>query len=886
MSTADFPTMTTAEIRSTFLSFFEERGLKLYPSSSLVPDDPSLLLANAGMNQFKEFYQGKKTMKEIGACSCQKCVRTNDIDCIGEDGRHLSFFEMLGDFSFGGVSKQQACAWAFELITEKFKLPVDRIYFTVFTDDDETYDVWRSLGVAEDHISRLGEDDNFWAAGPTGPCGPCSEIYYDQGPEVGCGKPDCKPGCDCDRFLEFWNLVFTQFDRQEDGSMPELPHRNLDTGMGLERMAAILQHKSANYDGDLMQSLIALGEKISGKSYVADDYSGASRSLRIIADHARAVDFMISDGILPGNEGREYVLRRLLRRAVFHGRLLGIEDAFLTTFIDEVNRLMGEAYPELLKNVALVKGIVSAEEERFSQTLDNGRSYLDAAIAGLAEGTELPGEVAFKLHDTYGFPIDLTVEIAEACGHEVDMAAFDACMTEQKERARAAANRDAWGDFNNVWTALSDKLAATDFRGYDEESCEAKVLAIVSEGSEVASAAEGSEVEVVLDATPFYAEMGGQCGDTGAIRCDGATLRVTDTKGKGSLYAHACVVEQGTLEVGATVTATIDHGRRELIRRNHTATHLLDAALKQVLGEHVSQAGSLVEPGRLRFDFTHFEAMTADELDRVEGLVNAEIFAAEPIVTRVMSLEDARATGAVALFGEKYGDVVRVVSTGESDAPFSRELCGGTHARNTADLGFFKIVSESSVGSNARRIEAVTSAGAIEYVDERLAQMSEVAAQLKCRPADVTERVASLLRELRDTQKKLEAATTGAGSDKVAAAFKSAVDHNGYKLVVARLDGLAGKDMRSAWDGIRDAANGEPVACVIASATPDGKVALLAGATDAAVASGFAAGNVVKAIAGMVGGRGGGRPNMAQAGGSDVSGIDAALEAAKKELGL
>ena len=886
MSTADFPTMTTAEIRSTFLSFFEERGLKLYPSSSLVPDDPSLLLANAGMNQFKEFYQGKKTMKEIGACSCQKCVRTNDIDCIGEDGRHLSFFEMLGDFSFGGVSKQQACAWAFELITEKFKLPVDRLYFTVFTDDDETYDVWRSLGVAEDHISRLGEDDNFWAAGPTGPCGPCSEIYYDQGPEVGCGKPDCKPGCDCDRFLEFWNLVFTQFDRQEDGSMPELPHRNLDTGMGLERMAAILQHKSANYDGDLMQSLIALGEKISGKSYVADDYSGASRSLRIIADHARAVDFMISDGILPGNEGREYVLRRLLRRAVFHGRLLGIEDAFLTTFIDEVNRLMGEAYPELLKNVALVKGIVSAEEERFSQTLDNGRSYLDAAIAGLAEGTELPGEVAFKLHDTYGFPIDLTVEIAEAAGHEVDMAAFDACMTEQKERARAAANRDAWGDFNNVWTALSDKLAATDFRGYDEESCEAKVLAIVSEGSEVASAAEGSEVEVVLDATPFYAEMGGQCGDTGAIRCDGSTLRVTDTKGKGSLYAHACVVEQGTLEVGATVTATIDHGRRELIRRNHTATHLLDAALKQVLGEHVSQAGSLVEPGRLRFDFTHFEAMTADELDRVEGLVNAEIFAAEPIVTRVMSLEDARATGAVALFGEKYGDVVRVVSTGESDAPFSRELCGGTHARNTADLGFFKIVSESSVGSNARRIEAVTSAGAIEYVDERLAQMSEVAAQLKCRPADVTERVASLLRELRDTQKKLEAATTGAGSDKVAAAFKSAVDHDGYKLVVARLDGLAGKDMRSAWDGIRDAANGEPVACVIASATPDGKVALLAGATDAAVASGFAAGNVVKAIAGMVGGRGGGRPNMAQAGGSDVSGIDAALEAAKKELGL
>ena len=886
MSTADFPTMTTAEIRSTFLKFFEDRGLKLYPSSSLVPEDPSLLLANAGMNQFKEFYQGKKTMKEIGACSCQKCVRTNDIDCIGEDGRHLSFFEMLGDFSFGGVSKQQACEWAFELITKEFKLPVERLYFTVFTDDDETHDVWRSLGVAEDHISRLGEDDNFWAAGPTGPCGPCSEIYFDQGEEVGCGKPDCAPGCDCDRFLEFWNLVFTQFDRQEDGSMPELPHRNLDTGMGLERMAAILQHKSANYDGDLMQSLIKLGEDISGKKYDAADYSGASRSLRIIADHSRAVDFMISDGILPGNEGREYVLRRLLRRAVFHGRLLGIEGAFLTKFIDEVNRLMGEAYPELLKNVALVKGIVSAEEERFSTTLDNGRSYLDAAIEGLAEGAELPGEVAFKLHDTYGFPIDLTVEIAQSAGHAVDMAGFDACMTEQKERARAAANRDAWGDFNNVWTALSDKLAATEFVGYDEESACAQVMAIVRDGAEVERASEGDEVEVILDRTPFYAEMGGQCGDTGAITCDGATLRVSDTKGKGGLFAHVATVEEGTLKLGAAVTATIDHGRRELIRRNHTATHLLDAALKQVLGEHVSQAGSLVEPGRLRFDFTHFEAMTADELERVEGLVNAEIFAAEPIVTRVMSLEDARKTGAVALFGEKYGDVVRVVSTGESDAPFSRELCGGTHARNTADLGFFKIVSESSVGSNARRIEAVTSAGAIEYVDERLGQMSEVAAQLKCRPADVTERVAALLRELRDTQKKLEAATTGAGSDKVAAAFKSAVDHDGYKLVISRLDGLTGKDMRSAWDGIRDAANGEPVACVIASATPDGKVALLAGGTDSAVAAGFSAGNIVKAIAGLVGGRGGGRPNMAQAGGSDASGIDAALEAAKKELGL
>ena len=489
---ADYPSMTTAEIRSKFLNFFEERGLKLYPSSSLVPDDPSLLLANAGMNQFKEYYQGKKTMKEIGAISCQKCVRTNDIDCIGEDGRHLSFFEMLGDFSFGGVSKEQACAWAFELITKEFKLPLDRLYFTVFTEDDETHDVWRSLGVAEDHISRLGEDDNFWAAGPTGPCGPCSEIYFDMGEEVGCGSPDCKPGCDCDRFLEFWNLVFTQYDRQEDGSMPELPHRNLDTGMGLERMAAIMQHKTANYDGDLMQHLIKLGEEISGKTYDADDYSGASRSLRIIADHSRAVDFMISDGILPGNEGREYVLRRLLRRAVFHGRLLGIEGAFLTKFIDEVNAQMGEAYPELLKNVALVKGIVASEEERFSTTLDNGRVYLDEALAALAEGAVLPGDVAFKLHDTFGFPIDLTVEIAGTAGHDVDMDGFTACMEDQKARARANAKGDAWGSFNDVWVELSDKVAATEFDGYDNDVIEgAKVVAIVRNGESVESAAAG-----------------------------------------------------------------------------------------------------------------------------------------------------------------------------------------------------------------------------------------------------------------------------------------------------------------------------------------------------------------------------------------------------------
>lgn len=884
MSTADFPSMTTAEIRSTFLKFFEERGLKLYPSSSLVPDDPSLLLANAGMNQFKEYYQGKKTMKEIGACSCQKCVRTNDIDCIGEDGRHLSFFEMLGDFSFGGVSKEQACAWAFELITEKFHLPVERLYFTIFTDDDETHDVWRSLGVPEDHISRLGEDDNFWAAGPTGPCGPCSEIYFDQGEDVGCGKPDCAPGCDCDRFLEFWNLVFTQFDRQEDGSLPELPHRNLDTGMGLERMAAIMQHKSANYDGDLMQSLIALGEEISGKTYDANDYSGASRSLRIIADHARAVDFMISDGILPGNEGREYVLRRLLRRAVFHGRLLGIEGAFLTKFIDEVNRLMGEAYPELLKNVALVKGIVAAEEERFSTTLDTGRTYLDEAIAGLAEGAVLPGEVAFKLHDTYGFPIDLTVEISAAAGHDVDMDGFDVCMTEQKERARANANRDAWGDFNNVWTELSDKLAATEFEGYDTNAVEdARVVAIVANGESVERAEAGADVEVILDRTPFYAEMGGQVGDTGTISAEGVKLEVSDTKGHNGLFAHLAHVAEGAISVGDVVCAAIDAHRRELIRRNHTATHLLDAALKTVLGEHVSQAGSLCDDSRLRFDFTHFEALTAEQLHEVEDLVNVEIFAAKPVVTRVCSIDEAKEAGAIALFGEKYGDVVRMVSVGNEDQPFSRELCGGTHARNSSELGLFKIVSESSTGSNVRRIEAVTSLGALAWLDERNDALDAVASELKCRPEDAASRIADMKAAARDLEGKLKQALLGGSSDKIKTAMAAAIDCGSYKAVIARMDGLEAGQLREAWDAIRDKATGD-VACFLATNTPEGKVALLAAATDGAVAAGFGAGDVIRNVAGHVGGRGGGRPNMAQAGGKDASGIDAALAAAREML--
>ena len=877
---ADYKTMTTAQIRDDFLKFFEEKGCKLYPSSSLVPDDPSLLLTNAGMNQFKEYYQGIKTMPEIGATSCQKCLRTNDIDNIG-DSRHLSFFEMLGNFSFGGYSKADAIAWAWEFITgeDHLGLPTDRLYMTVFEDDDEAIELWHSHGVDYSHISRLGADDNFWAAGPTGPCGPCSEIYFDQGPEFE-GEA---PGDDGDRFLEFWNLVFTQYDRQEDGSMPDLPHRNIDTGMGLERIAAIMQHKGTNYDGDVLTSLIGVGASLSGRTYGED--AKADRSMRIVADHSRAVTFMIGDGILPSNEGRGYVLRRLLRRAVYHGRLLGIEGLFLSTYSEEVMRLMADVYPELTENKALILRLLTAEEERFNATLDAGEAKLEAALVELGADDALSGEVAFMLHDTYGFPIDLTREICENAGHEIDMDAFDRCMAHQREMGQAQANRDAWGNFNDVWVALSDRLDDTEFTGYEDDALdEARVLALVVDGAEVERAALGTKVEVVLDRTPFYAEMGGQVGDTGKLVAEGLSVRVTDTKNHNGISAHLAEVMAGEIAVGDTVAAVVDHGRRELIRRNHTATHLLDSALKIVLGEHVKQAGSLVAPDRLRFDFTHFEALTKDDLERIEGLVNAQIFAAEPIVTRVCGIDEARELGAIALFGEKYGDVVRVVSTTSDPNPFSIEFCGGTHVRNTAEIGFFKILSEGSVGSNARRIEAVTSVGAIHYVDERLAMVDEVAASLKCRPSDLPTRVAALVAEKNEAERKLKAAVTGGSSNKVADAVASAIDMGGYQLVVSRLDGVDGKEIRSAWDSVRDRL-GDACACVLASATPDGKVALLAAGTDAAIAAGFKAGDIIKNVASLVGGRGGGKPSMAQAGGSDVSGIDAALQAARERLG-
>ena len=881
MTTSEYKTMTTAEIREQFLRFFESKGCKLYPSSSLIPDDPSLLLANAGMNQFKEYYQGTKTMREIGATSCQKCLRTNDIENIG-DARHLSFFEMLGNFSFGGYTKGDAIAWAYEFITspQYLGLPKDRLYMTVYEDDDEAIELWHDQGIAYDHISRLGEEDNFWAAGPTGPCGPCSEIYFDQGPEFD-GE---KPGDDGDRYLEFWNLVFTQYDRQEDGSMPDLPHRNIDTGMGLERIAAIMQHKGSNYEGDVLRSLIGVGEKLACVVYQQDP--AVDKSLRILADHSRAVSFMIGDGILPSNEGRGYVLRRLLRRAVYHGRLLGITDKFLTTYFHEVKRLLGDVYTALVDNQALIDGIITAEEQRFSATLDAGEKNLQAELAKLSVKQTLPGDVAFKLHDTYGFPIDLTCEIALEAGHEVDMDTFKQKMEEQRELARKTAHHDAWGKANNIWVALSDELERCVFEGYEHNVInDAHVMALVVNGERVDSAGAGTELELVLDRTPFYAEKGGQIGDTGKIVGPAFCMDVIDTKNRGDgLIAHIGVVCEGTVGVGTQVEARIDLGRRELIRRNHTATHLLDATLIKVLGDHVSQAGSLVAPDRLRFDFTHFEALTPDQIARIEGMVNAEIIAAHKVVTKIMSYNEAKNTGAIALFGEKYEDVVRVVSTDEADVPFSRELCGGTHVRNTSEIGLFKIISESSIGSNTRRIEAVTSAGAVEYVDERLEELGEIAAALKCQPSEITTRIAMLQQEVHSAHQRIGALMSGAASDVVGTVLSQAIDTGAYRCAVAKLEGISAKELRNVWDGIRNSAGQAPIACVLASATPEGTVALLAAATDDCVKAGFAAGDIVRAVAQKVDGRGGGRPNMAQAGGKNVAGIDDALALARDML--
>ncbi len=874
--------MTTAEIREKYLRYFEEKGCKRMPSSSLIPDDPSLLLTSAGMVQFKPYFLQQKQLEApyIGTTTVQKCVRTNDIDIIGTTGRHLSFFEMLGNFSFGAYFKKEMCAWAYDFSVNVLGLPPEKLYFTVFEDDDETIGIWKDLGVPEDHISRLGEDDNFWRAGPTGPCGPCSELYFDQGPEFGCGSPDCAPGCDCDRFLEYWNCVFTQYDGQEDGTLEPLPKKNIDTGMGLERIAAIMQGVQSNYETDVLRSLVAVGERLAGVTY--GDDPDTDLSLRIMADHSRAVTFMIADGILPSNEGRGYVLRRLLRRAIMKAHLIGIEGPFLNEYVDEIVRLMGDVYPEIVENRELERKLILAEEDRFGATLKTGQAYLADELDAL-EGTELSGEAAFTLHDTYGFPVEITAEIAEGRGFTVDMDGFARAMEAQRERARAAGAKDAeaaWSTYGGIYADTLAEVGATRFVGYGSLEAEATVAALIVRGERVDRIEDGQQGEAVLDVTPFYAEMGGEVGDTGELLSGDARAYVTDTTTpEAGLYVHAVTVEGAPLSVGDKVVARVARNRRAAIERNHTATHILHAALRAVLGDHVKQAGSYVGPDRLRFDFTHFEAMTPEQVAEVERVANNQVMEAVPTTTYTTSLDDARAKGVTALFGEKYGEEVRVVEAGG----FSRELCGGCHVSNTAEIGFVKITSESSVGANLRRIEAVTSYGALEYMNRIEAELRETAAELRVPLFDVSERTAANIKTLKKVQqaaKRGKEAVSDDGINKLLGLVVQAPA--GYPVIIAEAPAQQSGGQRHLWDVVR-ARMGEPGAMVIAGES-DGKAVLMAAGTDEAVAKGFDAAALIRAMGPAIGGGGGGKPTMAQAGGKNAAGIAEALGIARDML--
>ena len=877
--------MSTAEIREKYLRYFEEKGCKRMPSSSLIPDDPSLLLTSAGMVQFKPYFLQQKHLESpyIGTTTVQKCVRTNDIDIIGTDGRHLSFFEMLGNFSFGEYFKKEMCEWALDFSVNELELPMDRLYFTVFEDDDETIEIWKSLGVDESHITRLGEDDNFWRAGPTGPCGPCSELYFDQGEHVGCGSPDCAPGCDCDRFLEYWNCVFTQYDGQEDGTLAPLPKKNIDTGMGLERIAAIMQGVQSNFDTDVLHGLIEVGERLSGRKYgecEADDMA-----LRVMADHSRAVTFMIADGILPSNEGRGYVLRRLLRRAVMKGQLLGIEGAFMRNYVDQIIEVMGEVYPEAVENRNLICSVVENEEERFGATLSQGRAFL-AETLGELSGKVLSGKVAFTLHDTYGFPLEVTQEICAEQGIEVDTQEFAECMQQQRERARAATKGDAeaaWSTYDGTMTAILEQVGETDFCGYTKNQADCKVLALVKDGARVDSLKAGEQGGIVLEKTPFYAEKGGQVGNTGIIYAPDMRATVTDTQEpEKGLVVHYVRVEEGQIAEGSQVRASIDSLRRERIRRNHSATHILHWALREVLGDHVKQAGSLVAPDRLRFDFTHFEGATREQLAEVERLANRKIMENHRVNTYETSLVSAREAGVTGLFGEKYGEFVRVVDM----EGFSQELCGGTHVSATSEIGLVKIISEGSVGSNLRRIEAVTSFDALEYLNRVEAELLEASAILRVPPFDVSERSAANVKSIKEMTHQLKLGMSTIADDGITKLLDLAVEAKGaYPVIIAQhIKPTDAGSLRNAWDVLRGRM-AKPGAVVLAAVSEkDGNPLLLAAGTQEAVDAGFNAGAVIKAISGNIKGGGGGKPTMAQAGGKDASGLEAALDAAREML--
>ena len=862
-----------------YLDFFESKGHLVMKSFSLVPhNDKSLLLINAGMAPLKPYFTGAEIPPRRRVATCQKCIRTGDIENVGKTARHGTFFEMLGNFSFGDYFKHEAIAWSWEFLTQVVGLDPDRLYPSVYLEDDEAFDIWnKEVGIPAERIFRFGKEDNFWEHG-AGPCGPCSEIYYDRGEKYGCGKPGCTVGCDCDRYIEVWNNVFTQFENDGNGNYETLKNKNIDTGMGLERLAVVVQDVDSIFDVDTMQALRDKVCEFAHTVYKTDEQKDIS--IRLIVDHIRSATFMISDGIMPTNEGRGYVLRRLIRRAARHGRLLGIEGAFLSKLSATVIEGSKDGYPELEEKKDFIFKVLAQEEDKFNKTIDQGLSILNGMEADLEKSGEktLSGENAFTLYDTYGFPLDLTKEILGEKGYAVDEDGFQACMNEQRTKARKArAVTNYMGADATVYDEIPTDIT-TEFDGYEKLSEESKILVLTTESELTEALSDGEKGTILVERTPFYATMGGQQGDKGTITCSAGQFVVEDTiKLRGGKVGHVGYVASGMFKTGDTVTLTVDTDGRKNTEKNHSATHLLQKALKIVLGSHVEQKGSLVTPDRLRFDFAHFQAMTREEMQQVEDMVNQEIAEALEVRTDIMSLDEAKKTGAMALFDEKYGESVRVVSMGE----FSKELCGGTHVKNTAEIKNFKLLSESGVAAGVRRIEALTGDAVIAYYKKIEDEMAEAAAMLKTNTPNVLDKIAALQAELKAALSECEALKSKLAKDALGDVMDQVKNIKGVKLLASKMEGVDMNGLRELGDQLKEKL-GEGV--VVLASVVDGKVNLMATATDGAMKSGAHAGNLIKGIAALVGGGGGGRPNMAQAGGKNPAGVDDALAKAAEVL--
>ncbi|MFQ7758826.1 MAG: alanine--tRNA ligase [Oscillospiraceae bacterium] len=858
------------ELREMFLSFFESKGHLRLPSFSLVPqNDKSILLINAGMTPMKPWFKGEEEPPRRRVCTCQKCIRTGDIENVGKTARHGTYFEMLGNFSFGDYFKHEAIAWSWEFLTEVVGLEPDRLYPSIYLDDDEAFDIWnKEVGIPAERIFRFGKEDNFWEHG-SGPCGPCSEIYYDRGPEYGCGKPGCTVGCDCDRYIEIWNNVFSQFDNDGHGHYTELKQKNIDTGMGLERLACVCQNVDSLFDVDTVMNITHKVSQLTGAHYGETEKRDVS--LRVITDHIRSATFMICDGILPSNEGRGYVLRRLLRRAARHGKLLGVNDPFLYQVVDTVIHENEGQYPDLREKQTYITKVIRTEEENFGRTIDGGMKIFSDLLAEHKQKPEkiFSGADAFRLYDTFGFPIDLTMEMAADEGLSVDENAFQKLMKEQKERAREA--RKALGDLGWAGVEFGKDVPATEFVGYDHSKCDAKIVAIVADEELREEVAAGAEAVVVLDQSPFYAEMGGQVADHGTITADGVVFTVTDVqKNKGGKFMHYGRLAQGVLHVGDTVHAAIDMERRKAIQRAHSTTHLLDAALKKVLGDHVHQAGSLVEPDRLRFDFTHFEAISPEELRQVEELVNDAVLEGYPVVTEVLPIEEAKKKGAVAMFGEKYGETVRVVEMSD----FSVEFCGGTHVDNTAKAGPFRIKSESSVASGVRRIEATCGKLSLKAMESSQGVLSRAAQFLKTAPSGLLERMEQQANEMKQLRQALEKFKAEASLGEARQFLASAKTVKDLHVLATTRNGVDTAELRTMGDFLRDK---DPKAVAVIASINGEKITFLAVCGKEAVARGIKAGDLVRHVSAICGGKGGGKPDSAMGGGSDPLKVDDAL---------